>query len=381
MCCNTAGEVNEQASKTAQENNRNPITMESLDALYNKWKSIQPLDERKQYLLSQRFTVEYNFNSNHIEGNTLTYGQTELLLLFGKVSGEGELKDFVDMKASQVGLKMMEEEARTFNEPLTQNFIRQLHKTLLREDYTVYHQLPSGQQTSYTIHAGRYKTRPNSVITRYGDRFDYASPEETAALMTDFVDWYNEAESSGKYSPVDLAALFHYRYIRIHPFEDGNGRIARLMVNYILARHGWPMIVVRNRLKSEYLEALHQSDVEVGPTPSAGAHATLVQIRHFRKYFTTLVAKEIKYDIDFAQELSPDVWWYDGQRLAFRSKTTAVLLKALQETPDITIEALAQKAGVTSASVKKQLQQLTKKGYIQRMGKDGSWYILASPSI
>ena len=62
--------------------------------------------------MSQRFTVDYNYNSNHIEGNTLTYGQTELLLLFGKVSGEGDLKDFNDMKASQVSLKMIEEEAK-----------------------------------------------------------------------------------------------------------------------------------------------------------------------------------------------------------------------------------------------------------------------------
>lgn len=355
--------------------------MESLDALFSKWKSIQPLNERKQYMLSQKFTVEYNFNSNHIEGNTLTYGQTELLLLFGKVSGEGDLKDFVDMKAGQVGLKMVEEEAGALNEPLTQNFIRQLHKTIIREDYTVYRQLPGGQQTSYTIHAGQYKTRPDSVITRYGDRFDYALPEETAALMTDLVEWYNEAEASGKYSPVDLAALFHYRYIRIHPFEDGNGRIARLMINYILARHGWPMIVVRNRQKNEYVEALHQSDVVVGPTPYAGSHATFVQIRHFHKYFASLVAQEIKYDIDFAQEQSPDVWWYDGQRIVFRSKTTAVLLKTMQVNPDITIEGLSKKAGIVTAAVKKQLQQMIKKGYIQRQEKDGSWYVFAISSI
>ena len=83
--------------------------MESLDALYKKWESIQPLNERKHYLLSQRFTVEYNYNSNHIEGNTLTYGQTELLLLFGKVSGEGDLKDFVDMKAVDEGMKIIEQ--------------------------------------------------------------------------------------------------------------------------------------------------------------------------------------------------------------------------------------------------------------------------------
>ena len=67
--------------------------------------------------------------------------------------------------------------------------------------------------------------------------------------MSGLVDWYNAAEQEGKLTPVELAALFHYRYIRIHPFEDGNGRIARLMVNYILARHGWPMIVIRNRKK------------------------------------------------------------------------------------------------------------------------------------
>lgn len=100
---------------------------------------------------------------------------------------------------------------------------------LLREDYTQYRTFPNGVQTSYVIHAGQYKTRPNSVITRYGDRFEYASPEETPALMTDLIDWYNEEEQKGELTPVELAAIFHYRYIRIHPFEDGNGRIARLM--------------------------------------------------------------------------------------------------------------------------------------------------------
>ena len=259
--------------------------MDKLQTLYKNWQMLQPLNARKQHLLSQRFSVDYNFNSNHIEGNTLTYGQTELLLLFGKVVGEGELKDFIDMKASQVGVKMMTEEAKFKEQPLTQNFIRQLHKTLLREDYTVYRQLPGGITTSYIVHAGQYKTRPNSVITRYGDRFDYASPEETPALMTSLVDWYNEAEKSGAYTPVELAALFHYRYIRIHPFEDGNGRIARLLVNYILARHDWPMVVVRSRNKQQYLEALHKSDVEIGQIPSDGANAELKQIRHFLKYF------------------------------------------------------------------------------------------------
>ena len=165
------------------------MSRERLHNLFEKWKALQPLTELQQGSMGRRFTVEYNYNSNHIEGNTLTYGQTELLLLFGAVSGEGHFQDFAEMKASQVGLEMMSRAVKEGNVPLTQHFIRTLHMTLMREDYTVYRDLPGGQQTSYVIHAGQYKTRPNSVITRYGDRFEYASPEETPALMTDLVNW------------------------------------------------------------------------------------------------------------------------------------------------------------------------------------------------
>lgn len=357
------------------------MNVDKLASLYRRWEELQPLTPRKQYLLSQRFTVDYNFNSNHIEGNTLTYGQTELLLLLGKVSGEGDLKDYNDMKASQVGYEMMREAVNLKDTPLTQNFIRQLHKVLLREDYTVYRNLPGGVQTSYVIHAGQYKTRPNSVITRYGDRFEYASPEETPGLMSDLVDWYNVAEESGAYTPVELAVLFHYRYIRIHPFEDGNGRIARLMVNYILARHDWPMIVVRSRDKREYIEALHKSDLKVGPEPSAGAHATLRQIATFLNYFKSLVATELKYNIDFATETSPDVWWYDGKKIVFRSPSTAAILKAISENPEITVDEIAARAGIVPRAVKKQLSGMVEKGFIQRSGTDKNWYVFASQSV
>lgn len=274
----------------------------TLEKAYDAWMALQPLSERDRERLSRRFTIDFNYNSNHIEGNTLTYGQTELLLLFGKVMGEADFRDYEEMKASNVGLKMMAIESVEKDKPLSQNFIRTLHHTLLREDYTVYRTLPGGVQTSYVVHAGQYKTRPNSVITRYGTRFDYASPEETPAMMTNLVDWYNKAEQEGKMSPVDLAILFHYRYIRIHPFEDGNGRIARLMVNYILSRHGYPMIVVRSRKKQDYLEALHKADIRVGDSPSDGVKASLSQIRPFQKYMTDLIAHEIEMDTFFVTE-------------------------------------------------------------------------------
>ena len=347
----------------------------------SRWNTLQPLSERDQEMLSRRFTIDFNYNSNHIEGNTLTYGQTEILLLFGKIVGEAEVRDVQEMTASNVGLKMMREEAQLKDIPLTQNFIRTLHKTLLREDYTVYRNLPGGEITSYVIHAGQYKTRPNSVITRYGDRFEYASPEETPALMTDLVNWYNEAELSGKFSPVELAAIFHYRYIRIHPFEDGNGRIARMMVNYILSRHGYPMIVVRSRKKNEYLEALHKTDLTVGATPSLGAHASKREIQQFLTYFTNLFVEEVNYDIRFLTERGDNVWWFDGERVAFRAATTSKILNLMSAYPDITRERLSQEVGINLTATNKQIKQLMTKGYIQRSEKNGNWRLIITPSI
>ena len=324
--------------------------------------------------------MDFNYNSNHIEGNTLTYGQTELLLLFNKVIGEADVKDVQDMTASNVTVKMMKEEALVKETPLTQNFIRTLHRTLLREDYTVYRNLPGGMQTSYTIHAGQYKTRPNSVITRYGDRFEYASPEETPALMTDLVDWYNQAEVEGKLSPVELAILFHYRYIRIHPFEDGNGRIARLLVNYILAKHDYPMIVVRSRLKRDYLEALHQADLVVGAAPHAGAHASLKEIKPFYKYMSNLFAQEFENDVLFVTEKDENIWWYDGERIVFRSPNYAKILQELMFGQTVTYAYLQEEIGINRSAIQKILQALQEKDYIEKSEK-GSWRVFITPSM
>ncbi len=345
------------------------------------WQEIQPISERDRERLSRRFTIDYNYNSNHIEGNTLTYGQTEILLLFGKIVGEAQVRDIQEMTASNVGLKMTSEEALLKDMPLTQNFIRTLHQTLLREDYTVYRELPNGVQTSYVIHAGQYKTRPNSVITRYGDRFEYASPEETPALMTDLINWYNSEEEIGKLTPIELAALFHYRYIRIHPFEDGNGRIARLMANYILSRHGLPMIVVRSRKKQDYLEALHQADMNVGKVPSDGAHATINDIAPFLQYFQGIVANEIYNDYLFVTHRDENVWWYDGEMIEFRTPNYAKMLRMMQTLPSLTIEEIRDSLGISITAVRKLITQLLDKNYVERNLNDNSWRVIITPSL
>lgn len=296
--------------------------MNKIESLYKEWLSLQPLKEQDQNRLDQKFMLEFNYNSNHIEGNTLTYGQTEMLLMFGKVVDEANMKDLEEMKASNVGLKMVKEAALDKEQPLTEYFIRTLHQTLLREDYTVYRQLPDGTNTSYVVHAGQYKTRPNSVITATGERFEYASPEETPALMTDLLQWYNQAESERIMSPIELASLFHYRYIRIHPFEDGNGRISRLIVNYILYRHGYPMIVVKSADKNNYLTALNRCDVAIGPIPSDGAHAELSQITPFIDYMSSCLERALIISIKGAkgESIEDADDWRKNLKLKYRDQ-------------------------------------------------------------
>ena len=296
--------------------------MNKIESLYKEWQSLQPLKEQDQNRLDQKFMLEFNYNSNHIEGNTLTYGQTEMLLMFGKVVDEANMKDLEEMKASNVGLKMVKEAALDKEQPLTEYFIRTLHQTLLREDYTVYRQLPDGTNTSYVVHAGQYKTRPNSVITATGERFEYASPEETPALMTDLLQWYNQAESERVMSPIELASLFHYRYIRIHPFEDGNGRISRLIVNYILYRNGYPMIVVKSADKNNYLTALNRCDVAIGPIPSDGAHAELSQITPFIDYMSSCLERALIISIKGAkgERIEDADDWRKNLKLKYRDQ-------------------------------------------------------------
>ena len=287
--------------------------MDKITQLYTQWQDLQPVSDSIMQRLRRKFMLEFNYNSNHIEGNTLTYGQTEILLLFDRVIDSAAMKDLEDMKASNIGLNMMQHYALD-KYPLTEKFVRELHKTILRADYEEY-RTAGGRQYHYTVHAGIYKTRPNSVITRTGERFEYASPEETPALMKDLIDWYRDAEQSGKYTIAELCALFHYRYIRIHPFEDGNGRIARLLVNYILARHHYPMIVIKTADRENYLKALGDCDGFAGTAPSAGAHANVEQIRPFVVYIERCIERAlttcikaakgeiIAEDNDYAKEL------------------------------------------------------------------------------
>ena len=352
--------------------------MSQLDKLYSQWLDVQPLSSDDEKRLKRKFMLDFNYNSNHIEGNTLTYGQTEVLLLLGEVIGSAKMKDLEEMKAHNICLNMVEQEAQT-DEPLTETFIRQVHQVMLREDYKVYRKLPGGETTSYTVHAGRYKTRPNSVITPTGERFEYASPDETPALMTDLVQWYNSAVEDNSLTPIQLAALFHYRYIRIHPFEDGNGRIARLMVNFILRRHKWPMMVIRSKNMKAYLNALALADSSVGQIPADGAHASLKSITPFVDYMEKALSADISTMLEFLSGDRETMWWYEGEIIRFSKTTPGRILRVLQSDPNASLSAISTILGISRSAIQKQVDNLAEKGYIARPeGKKRGWIVCIS---
>ena len=151
-----------------------------------------------------------------------------------------------------------------------------------------------------------------------------------------------------------------------------------MMVNFILTRHDYPMIVVRSRKKSEYLEALHQADLEVGPVPSDGAHADIKDIRPFLKYFNELVATEVYNDVLFVSEMNENVWWYDGERIAFRTPNYTKILNAMRTYPSLTLADMKEITGISIAAIQKLLDQLIQKKYVERGEKDGSWRVFVT---
>jgi len=271
--------------------------LDKISELYQEWKSLQPLKPEDQRRLNEKFRLEFNYNSNHIEGNTLTYGQTKLLLIFEKTEGVHDLREYEEMKAHDVALKMIIEESKDRERPLTENFIRTLNQTILVRPFWKDAQTPDGHDTRIEVKIGEYKSRPNHVRTASGEIFQYAIVEETPAMMKDLVDWFNLEIKNGELTPLEIASLLHYRYIRIHPFEDGNGRIARLLVNYVLFRYDYPMVIIQTKDKNNYLRALNRCDVEVGLEPSQGANAKIAKIQPFVEYVGEQLAHSLKIAI------------------------------------------------------------------------------------
>ena len=231
-----------------------------IDRLANDLKALQPIKNELQEKLHKKFRLEFNYNSNHIEGNTLTYGETELLLMFDDAVGKHNLREFEEMKNHDVAYKLIQEWAQDKERPLNEQQIKNLNQTILVRPYLKEAITGEGVATKRLIRVGDYKEFPNNVLLPNGEIFHFATIVDTPILMKELLDWYHEEENH--IHPVTLAAMLHYKFVKIHPFDDGNGRVARLLMNYVMLRNGLPPVIIRTSDKQNYLRALHLADLE-----------------------------------------------------------------------------------------------------------------------
>lgn len=231
-----------------------------IDDLKKQLDGLLPMPVEQQQKLDEKLRLEFHYNTNHIEGNTLTYGETKLAILFDQVSEGHSLREFEEMKASDVAYKYVQGLAKDNDRPLTEAFIKELNQILLVREFYKEALTPDGQETQRLISIGEYKKHPNSVRLQNGELFHYATPGETPALMTELIDWYKAEEEKKAFHPIINAAALHYRFVRIHPFDDGNGRVSRLLMNYVLFKNGYPPVVIKSEDKPNYLRALNKAD-------------------------------------------------------------------------------------------------------------------------
>lgn len=233
---------------------------DKISALLEELSALPDINAENARKLEDKFRLEFNFNSNHIEGNTLTYGETKLLLIFDKTEGQHEMREFEEMKAHDVAYRWIKELAKDKSYRLIERDIKQLNEIILVRPFWKEALTPDGQPTRRQIQVGEYKQHPNSVRLQNGEMFHYTSPTDTPMAMYDLLNWFHEEEDKKELSAVELAALFHYKFVLIHPFDDGNGRIARLLMNYVLLSNNLPPVIIKSADKKNYLNALNQAD-------------------------------------------------------------------------------------------------------------------------
>ena len=201
--------------------------------------------------LHEWFRVELTYTSNALEGNTLTRRETAMVVEKGITVGGKSLVEHLEATNHAQAFDWIAEKSRKPLKHFTENDLLTLHQRIL-----------SGIDTQ---NAGFYRNVP---VRLSGSRTVLPNPRKVPDLMSAFHQWL---QSKQKVHPVDLAAEAHYRLVTIHPFIDGNGRTARLLMNLILMCHGYPPAIIRKNERGKYLDALEKAQ-------TGGSHDDYLQL-------------------------------------------------------------------------------------------------------
>lgn len=235
-----------------------------IDSLQEEINAFRPIEETLQQTLQEKLRIEWTYNSNAIEGNTLTLGETAFYLMEGLTSEGRPLKDYLEARnhAEAIdGLHDIIEKKRD----LTEGLIKEFHAVLLRGAEFTGALGNDGRRVKKPVSPGQYKIRSNHVLTLSGKIHTYVDPLHVRDEMEKLFHWYHH--KSQALHTVERSAIFHYRFVRIHPFDDGNGRMARILMNLILMKEGFPPCIIQTRHRKRYLESLEAVDTKGDTAP------------------------------------------------------------------------------------------------------------------
>lgn len=278
--------------------------LKRLEDKKNKLDKLRPLPPELVKNLEDWFRIELTYTSNAIEGNSLTRSETAMVLEKGITVKGKTLKEQLEAVNLSGALDYVSELVENQKQSINQNDLLDLHQLVLDK--------------IDDQNAGIYR-QVDVMIT--GALFDPPPYEEVPELMSNFFVWLNSA--GGQY-PVITATKAHYKLVAIHPFSDGNGRTARLLMNLILMRAGYPPAIIRKEDRKDYLCVLGSVDADNNLAP-----------------FVELIIKAVNRSLDIylkALTGSP------SEKKAFRAK---LLPSNLLKTSD-----LARKAGETPATIR-----------------------------
>lgn len=207
--------------------------IESMKAEYKQL--IKNLTKKQISDILDRFTINFTYESNAIEGNSLTLKDVTLILAENIVPKGKDLREVYETRNTRVANDLL------FNNKIkiTIKDIIKLHSVLVED---------TGVEKGF-------KKIPNFLLMR---KLKTTSPEKVEEEMKKLVDWYHSIK--GKEHPIKIAAEFHGRFEKIHPFEDGNGRAGRILINAILLDNDYPPMIIRKTMRTSYFSALEAYD-------------------------------------------------------------------------------------------------------------------------
>lgn len=219
-----------------------PAIIKRLEEKWKRLNSLRPLPSVAVRKLKEHFEVEMTYNSNAIEGNSLTLRETFLVLNEGVTIKGKPLKDHLEATNHKEALDFLfdlidHEKEFTFSEHL----IKSLHQLVT--------------QNIEKEWAGRYRNAPVRIT---GTSHQPPDALDVPSLMQDLVHWVGKMQ--GKMHVVELAAILQHKFVFIHPFFDGNGRTARLLMNILLLHNKYPLAIILKNDRKRYYRVLQEAD-------------------------------------------------------------------------------------------------------------------------